>query len=154
MPMELDNIDRQILRALQQNGRLANSDLAKQVGLSPSPCLRRVRMLEDAGIIEGYVAVLNPAGIGQGVSVFARVWLKGQDARTVDGFTDVIRALPQVVECHLMAGDCDFMLRVVAPDLDAYRRFQIDHLTRIPGVQNVKTEIPLQRVKLTSELPI
>ncbi len=152
--MKLDAIDRSILRALQRNGRLQNIELAQQVGLSPSPCLRRVRLLDEAGVIERYVAVLNPARIGKGLSVFARIWLKGQDAATVDTFTAAIQHMPEVVECHLMAGDCDFLLRVVAADLEEYRKFQIDYLTLLPGVQSVKTEVPMQRVKLTSELPV
>lgn len=152
--MHLDAIDRRILKALQRNGRLQNVELAEEVGLSPSPCLRRVRLLEEAGVIERYVAVLNAAKVGKGLTVFARVWLKGQDAETVDHFTDAVRLLPEVVECHLMAGDCDFLLRIVAADLDDYRRFQIEHLTRIKGVQSVKTEIPMQKIKQTSELPV
>ncbi len=154
MLMELDAIDRRILRALQRDGRLQNVELAKQVGLSPSPCLRRVRLLEEAGIIERYVALLNPSKIGMGLTVFVRVWLTGQDAETVDRFTESVKKLPEVVECHLMAGDCDFLLRVVAADLDAYRRFQMEHLTRIPGVQSVKTDIPMQKIKLSTELPL
>jgi Lrp/AsnC family transcriptional regulator, leucine-responsive regulatory protein len=152
--MKLDVIDRRILRALQRNGRLQNVELAKKVGLSPSPCLRRVRLLEEAGVIERYVALINAAKIGKGLTVFARVWLKGQDAETVDHFTEAIGKLPQVVECHLMAGDCDFLLRIVAADLNDYRQFQIDHLTRIKGVQSVKSEIPMQKIKLTTELPV
>ncbi len=127
--MELDAIDRRILRALQRDGRLQNVELAKQVGLSPSPCLRRVRLLEEAGVIERYVALLDASKIGMGLTVFVRVWLTGQDAETVDRFTESVKKLPQVVECHLMAGDCDFLLRVVAADLDAYRRFQMEQLT-------------------------
>jgi DNA-binding Lrp family transcriptional regulator len=152
--MKLDTIDRSILRALQRDGRLQNVELANLVGLSPSPCLRRVRLLEEAGIIERYVALVNASKIGMGLTVFVRVWLTGQDAETVDRFTDSVKQLPQVVECHLMAGDCDFLLRVVAADLDAYRRFQIEHLTRIKGVQSVKTEIPMQKIKLSTELPL
>jgi DNA-binding Lrp family transcriptional regulator len=152
--MKLDAIDRAILRALQQNGRLQNVELANLVGLSPSPCLRRVRLLEEAGVIERYVALLSASKIGMNLTVFVRVWLTGQDVETVDHFTESVKQLPQVVECHLMAGDCDFLLRVVAADLDAYRRFQIDHLTRIKGVQSVKTEIPMQRIKLSTELPL
>ena len=154
MPMELDAIDRRILLALQRDGRLQNVELAKQVGLSPSPCLRRVRLLEEAGVIERYVALLNASKIGMGLTVFVRVWLTGQDAETVDRFTECVKNLPEVVECHLMAGDCDFLLRVVAADLDAYRRFQIEHLTRIKGVQSVKTDIPMQKIKLSTELPL
>lgn len=152
--MKLDHIDRRILAALQRDGRIQNVDLAQQVGLSPSSCLRRVRLLEQAGVIERYVALLNPAKVGAGFTVFARVWLTGQDVATVDHFNAAILKLPQVVECHLMAGDCDFLLRIVAADLDAYRRFQIEHLTRIKGVQSVKTDIPMQKVKQASELPL
>ena len=151
---KLDEIDRRILRTLQKDGRIQNIDLAEKVGLSPSPCLRRVKILEEAGVIERYVALLNAAKVGAGLTVFVRIWLKSQDAETVDHFTDEIRRLPQVVECHLMAGDCDFLLRVVAADLDAYREFQAHSLTRIKGVQSVKTEIPMQKIKLTSELPL
>lgn len=133
---------------------MQNVELAKKVGLSPSPCLRRVKLLEENGIIERYVALLDAAKIGMGLTVFARVWLKGQDNETVNKFTNEIKKLSQVVECHLMAGDCDFLLRVVAADLDDYRRFQLEHLTRIEVVQNVKTEIPMQKIKLSSELPL
>jgi DNA-binding Lrp family transcriptional regulator len=152
--MNLDATDRRILRALQRDGRLQNLELAKQVGLSPSPCLRRVRLLEEAGVIERYVALVNPQKVNAAVTLFVRVWLTGQDEVTVDRFTDAVRELPEVLECHLMAGDCDFLLRVVAADLDAYRQFQIKHLARIKGVQSLKTEIPMQKIKLTTELPI
>jgi DNA-binding Lrp family transcriptional regulator len=151
---KLDAIDRRILQALQENGRMANVELAEKIGLSPSPCLRRVKMLEESGVIERYVALLDASKIGAGLTVFARVWLTGQDSATVEHFTEAVRRLPQIVECHLMAGDCDFLLRVVAADLNAYRKFQIEHLTRITGVQSVKTEIPIQKIKLTSELPL
>ncbi|MGW8134351.1 Lrp/AsnC family transcriptional regulator [Sphingomonas zeae] len=152
--MKLDAIDRRILAALQADGRLTNNDLAERVGLSPSPCLRRVRALEAAGTIKGYAAILDPVQLGLGTSVFVRVWLRGQDDDTVRRFNDSILALPQVMECHMMAGDCDFLLRVVASDLDAYRRFQAEKLARIDGVQSLKTDIPLQRVKLTGSLPL
>lgn len=150
----LDAMDRRILQVLQEDGRIQNVELAEKVGLSPSPCLRRVKILEDAGVIERYVALLNPAKLGLGMTVFVRIWLTSQDARTIEGFTDEVQRFPEVVECHLMAGDCDFLLRVVAADLDAYRRFQGEHLTRIKGVQSVKTEIPMQKIKLTSQLPL
>jgi Lrp/AsnC family transcriptional regulator, leucine-responsive regulatory protein len=154
MPIQLDAIDRAILRTLQRDGRIQNTELADSVGLSPSPCLRRVRLLEEAGIIERYVALLDPAKVGMGLTVFARVWLTGQDEETVNPFVEAIRNLPQVVECHLMAGDCDFLLRIVAADLDAYRRFQIEHLGRIKGVRNIKTDIPMQKIKHSWEVPV
>lgn len=152
--MKLDAIDRRILTELQRDGRLTNNDLAVRIGLSPSPCLRRVRALEAGGLITGYTALLDPAQLELGTSVFVRVWLVGQDDETVRRFTESILALPHVVECHMMAGDCDFLLRVVARDLDAYRRFQAEKLARIVGVQSLKTDIPLQRIKLTAALPI
>lgn len=152
--MELDEIDRRILRALQRNGRITNVELAEKVGLSPSPCLRRVRLLEKEGIIDRYVALINASKVNKGMTVFARIWLKEQNAEAVDHFIDQVKNLPQVVECNLMAGDCDFLLRIVAKDLDDYRQFQIDHLTRIKVVKSVKSEIPMQKIKLTSEIPV
>jgi Lrp/AsnC family leucine-responsive transcriptional regulator len=154
MPIRLDQIDRRILRALQRDGRLQNVELARRVGLSPSPCLRRVNRLEESGVIERYAALLDPSKIGINLVVFARVSLVAQDAETVDKFTQAIRSLPQVVECHIMAGECDALLRVVAADLEDYRRFQSAHLTRINAVQTVKTDIPLQKIKLSAELPV
>ena len=150
----MDQIDKRILQALQRNGKLQNNELAHIVGLSPSPCLRRVKQLEDEGIIEKYVALLNPQKLQLGLTVFARIWLKGQDERTVNQFIDAIMHMPEIVECQLMAGDCDFFLRIVVADLEAYRKFQINHLNKISGIQNVKTEIPLQSVKQTTELPL
>jgi len=152
--MTIDAIDRRILAELQADGRLTNNDLSERVGLSPSPCLRRVRALETTGLIRGYTALLDPALLDLATSVFVRVWLVGQDDQTVQRFIDSILALPHVVECHMMAGDCDFLLRVVARDLDAYRRFQAEKLARIEGVRSLKTDIPLQRIKLTESLPL
>jgi len=151
---DMDKIDRRILQTLQQDGKLANNELAQRVGLSASPCLRRVKQLEDTGIIEKYVALVNPQKVNLGLTVFARIWLKGQDAKTVNHFIDSVREIPEIVECQLMAGDCDFFLRIVVSDLDAYRKFQIQHLNKITGIQNVKTEIPLQSIKQTTELPL
>lgn len=152
--MQLDRIDRKILAVLQKNGRLPNNELAEQVGLSASPCLRRVKLLEEAGVIQKYVALLDAEKVGKSLTLFTRIWLIGQDAKTVDQFTNVILNLPEVVECHLMAGDCDFLLRVITADLDDYRKFQIKHLTRKNGVQSIKTEIPMQNIKLTTEIPL
>jgi Lrp/AsnC family transcriptional regulator, leucine-responsive regulatory protein len=150
----MDQLDKRILQVLQQEGKLQNNELAQQVGLSASPCLRRVKQLEDEGYIEKYVALLNPQKLNLGLTVFARIWLKGQDANTVNSFVDAIQDLPEVVECQLMAGDCDFFLRIVVADLDAYRRFQVEHLNKIISIQSVKTEIPLQRIKQTTALPL
>lgn len=152
MIVQLDEIDRHILNALQDDGRLQNVELARKVGLSPSPCLRRVKQLEEAGIIERYVAILDPAKVGAGLTIFTRVWLKGQDEETVNRFIKAVNDMPQVTECHLMAGDCDFLLRVVVTDLEAYRQFQISRLGKLKDVQSFKTEIPMQKVKQTSKI--
>lgn len=152
--MELDRRDRRILKVLQREGRINNVDLAREVGLSPSACLRRVKLMEDAGIIERYVALLSPVKLGVGLSVFVRVWLKAQDEDSVRQFAAAVQLLPQVVECSLMAGECDFLLRVVAADLEDYRRFQTEQLSRIPALQQYRTEIPLEVVKATTELPV
>lgn len=152
--MILDEIDKRILRALQKDGRMQNVELARQAGLSPSPCLRRVRLLEEAGVIDRYVAVLNPAKVNLSLSLFVRVWLTAQDAETIDHFMDAMRRLPQVVECYIMLGESDALLRVVVADLDDYRRFQASHLTRVNGIQNVKTDVPSQIVKQTHALPL
>ncbi len=152
--MKLDAIDRRILQTLQQDGKLTNNELAERVGLSASPCLRRVKQLEDAGVIHHYAALIDPQKVNLGLTVFARIWLKGQDEKTVNHFIDSVMDIPEIVECQLMAGDCDFFLRIVVTDLDAYRKFQIQRLNKISGIQNVKTEIPLQKIKLTTALPL
>jgi len=154
MTIELDEMDRRILRALQRDGRLQNNELAQEVGLSPSPCLRRVRLLEEAGVIERYVAVLNSASVGIGMTLFTRVWLTAQDAETIEHFIEAMQELPQIVECYIMLGESDALLRVVVKDLDDYRRFQTKHLTRANGIQNVKTDLPSQIVKQTYALPL
>lgn len=150
----MDQIDKRILTVLQKEGRLPNNELAQKVGLSASPCLRRVKHLEDTKAIQNYVALVDPLKVNLGLMVFARIWLKEQDKKTVNQFMQEIQDLPEVIECHLMAGDCDFFLRIVTADLEAYRKFQVQHLNRISGIQNIKTEIPLQKVKQTTALPI
>ena len=154
MPMSLDGIDKRILRALQRDGRLQNVELAKEVGLSPSPCLRRVKLLEEAGVIQRYTAVLDQAKVGLGLTMFARVWLIAQDAETIEHFIAAMKRLPQVVECYIMLGESDALLRVVVEDLADYRDFQRAHLTRKNGIQNVKTDVPSQTVKQTHALPV
>ena len=152
--MTLDEIDKRILRELQEDGQLQNVELARRVGLSPSPCLRRVRLLEEAGIISRYVAVVDQAKVGLRLSMFARVWLTAQDAETIDHFIAAMRRLPEVVECYIMLGESDALLRVVVADLDDYRRFQSAHLTRKNGIQSVKTDVPSETVKQTFALPL
>ncbi|POP40557.1 AsnC family transcriptional regulator [Superficieibacter electus] len=150
----MDNIDKRIIRELQKDGRIQNNELAKRIGLSPSPCLRRVRNLEESGIISQYVAVIDQTRVGLKLSMFARVWLTAQDAETIKLFIDAMRQLEEVVECYIMLGESDALLRVVVADLDDYRRFQSTHLTRKNGIQNVKTDVPSEIVKQTFSLPI
>jgi len=154
MPIRLDRIDKKILAALQEDGRMQLVDLAKRVGLSPSPCLRRVRRLEETGVIVGYRAVLDGSKVGAGFTLFTRVWFKAQDAATTNDFVAAIRDLPEIVECHLMAGECDALLRVVTTDLASYRRFHADFLTQIPSIQSVKTEVPMEMAKFSHAIPI
>jgi Lrp/AsnC family leucine-responsive transcriptional regulator len=154
MPHKIDQLDRRILSSLQRDGRMHNTELAREVGLSPSPCLRRVHLLEEAGVIARYVAVVNPATVGLGMTLFARVWLESQDEETISRFVRAMQALPQVMECYLMLGDCDAMLRVVVADIDDYRRFQAANMIRANGIQNVKTDVPSQLVKQTMALPL
>ncbi|MCS3806160.1 DNA-binding Lrp family transcriptional regulator [Chromobacterium alkanivorans] len=154
MSIKLDAVDMRILRALQRDANRTNVELAQQTGLSPTPCLRRVHLLEEQGVIEGYVAMLNPAAVDLKFTAFVRVTLERQDKTTVERFAKEIEQAPEVLECHLMAGSYDYLLRVIAKDLDDYQRFQMEILTRIEGVRNVETEIPLKRVKQTSQLPI
>ncbi|VWD06006.1 AsnC family transcriptional regulator [Burkholderia lata] len=154
MPIKLDAIDRRILRALQWNSNQTNAELAQQAGLSATPCLRRVHLLEEQGVIDAYVALLNPAAVDLRFTAFVRVTLERQDKTTVERFAREMEQAPEVLECHLMAGSYDYLLRVIARDLDDYQRFQMETLTQIEGVRNVETEIPLKRIKQTVRLPI
>jgi Lrp/AsnC family transcriptional regulator, leucine-responsive regulatory protein len=154
MPTTLDAIDKRILRALQRNGRMSNVELANEVGLSPSPCLRRVRLLEESGVIDRYAAVLDGAKVGLTLTVFARVWFKTQDAEITHQFAETVRKFPEVVECYLTTGECDAIMRIVTADLHAYWRFQSDYLMRIPSVQSVKTDVPMETIKRSFELPL
>jgi Lrp/AsnC family transcriptional regulator, leucine-responsive regulatory protein len=153
-PKDLDRLDRRILAALQRDGRMHNTDLAREVGLSPSPCLRRVNLLEESGVIDRYVALVNPAKVGYPMTFFTRVWLLAQDEETISRFVAAMEQLPQVLECYLMLGDSDALMRVVAADIEDYRCFQSAHMTKANGIQNVKTDVPSQTVKQTTALPL
>jgi len=150
----LDAIDRRILRHLQENARISNVELARAVGLSPSPCSRRVRDLEVAGIVKEYVTLIDPAAANLPVSVFISVTLDKQVERDLEVFESAVRDLPEVMECYLMTGDADYLLRVVIADLEAYKGFLMDHLTRIPGVANIRSSFALKQVKYRTALPL
>ena len=150
----LDAIDRKILGVLQQDGRKSIAELAEQVGLSPSPCLRRVRMLERSGVIARYVAVLDQQSVGLPVSVFISIKLESQREEALDRFAKAIARWPEVLECYLMTGPRDYLLRVVVADLAAYERFLKQKLTRLSGIGSIESSFALEQVKYTNVLPL
>jgi Lrp/AsnC family transcriptional regulator, leucine-responsive regulatory protein len=150
----LDAIDRKILKALQSNGKMTTGELAETVGLSPSPCARRVRMLEEAGVITGYCAVVDANKVGLPISAFASIRLERQSEENLDRFRDAIAKWPEVADCFMMTGQQDFLMRIVVADLAAYERFLKDKLTRLDGVASIETSFALGRVKTTKELPL
>ena len=155
MPIShLDAIDQRILAELQKNARLSNVELADRAGLSPSPCLRRVRTLEEDGVIKGYAALVDQDAVGLPVSVFIMVSLERQVERALEVFEERVRALPEVMECYLMTGDSDYLLRVVTRDLQAYEQFLMRHLTKFPSVTSIKSSFALKQVVYRTELPV
>ena len=153
-PLNLDSFDLRILAALQANARLRNVELADQVGLSASPCLRRVKRLEDAGVIRGYATLVDPETVGLPVSVFIQVTLERQTEAALDVFEKHIAEWPEVMECYLMTGDSDYLLRVVAADLTAYQEFLMNKLTRVEGVASIKSSFALRRIAYRTALPV
>lgn len=152
--MELDAIDWNILTLLQADARISNVDLAGKVGLSPSPCLNRVRALETSGYINRYVTLLDPLRVGLKVSVFIQVTLEKQIEAALETFERAIRDRPEVMECYLMTGDADYLLRVIVPDLQALEHFILNFLSRVPGVGNIKSSFALKQVKYQTALPL
>lgn len=150
----LDAIDRRILTVLQDNARVSNVELAEASGISASPCWRRVRELERIGVIDRYVTLVDPASVGLPVSVFIQVSLEMQVESALEKFEQVVLDRPEVMECYLMTGDADYMLRVVVADLEAYERFLMDHLTRVPVVANIRSSFALKQVKYRTALPV
>ena len=150
----LDAIDRRILAVLQENARVTNVELAAAAGISASPCWRRVRDLEEAGVIASYVTLVDPAAVGLPVSVFIQVSLEKQVESALEVFERVIMERPEVMECYLMTGDADYLLRVVVADLGAYEKFLMAHLTRVPGVANIRSSFALKQVKYRTALPV
>lgn len=152
--MTLDSIDREILAALQGDGRITNVELAARVGLTAPPCLRRVRSLEQAGIIRGYHADLDPVPLGYGISVFALVSLRSQAEADLKAFEDHVARLPEVRECHMLNGEIDFILKIVATDLQSFQRFLTSELTTAPNVASVKTSLTIRTSKDSPGVPI
>jgi Lrp/AsnC family transcriptional regulator, leucine-responsive regulatory protein len=150
----LDPIDRRILSQLQADGRMTNNDLASKVGLSPSPCLRRVRQLEADKVITSYVALVDPEKIGLGVTAFVRVRLSHQDDRHLAVFEQAVKGFPEVMECYLMTGEADYQLRVLVRSLEGFEEFLRDRLTRISGVSQVTSSFALRPIIYKTALPL
>jgi DNA-binding Lrp family transcriptional regulator len=152
--VKLDRIDRRILRDLQDDGRMTNVDLAKRAGISAPPCLRRVRALEESGYIRGYHADINPELMGYGVTVFAQVGLSSQAEADLRKFEELVQSWPLVRECYMLAGETDFLLKIVAEDWDAYQKFLTTQLTAAPTVSHVKSALAIRTSKQQPGVPI
>jgi Lrp/AsnC family leucine-responsive transcriptional regulator len=152
--LELDPIDRSILRELQRDGTIRNDLLAERVGLSPSPTLRRVRALEQAGYVRSYVALLDPDRLGLGVRVLVELRLTVQDRDALDRFEKEVTAIPEVIEAVTVLGDWDYVLTVVAKDIESYRYVLLERLAKLPGVANYKSTLIVRDVKRSTELPV
>jgi len=152
--LTMDRTDFKILHYLQNNGRISNAELADLVGLSPSPCLRRVKALEQAGIIKRYAAIVDAKAVGLPISIFVNVSLQRQERSSLEKFEEQIAKYAEIMECYLMTGSFDYVLRIVVPDLDSYERFLADKLTRTPGVANIQSSFTLKQVVYKTELPL
>lgn len=149
-----DDLDRRILTELQTNGRITNQELSERVGLSPTPCLRRLKQLERSGVITRYVALVDPAHVGLSVTAFVRVRLDQQDDRHLAVFEEAVGNFPEVMECYLMTGDADYQLRVLVRDLGSFEDFLRHKLTRIPGVAQLTTSFALRPVVYKTAVPL
>ena len=152
--MQLDAIDRRIIAELQADARLSNVELADRVGLSPSPCLRRVKRLEQDGIIESYRAVLSRNRVGLGFSVFLAVKLEAHANDRALTFEDAVCAMPEVLACHMISGEADYLLEVVVADIEQYQQFLVDRLLNLPIVREVRSNIAIQTCKAAAPLPL
>jgi DNA-binding Lrp family transcriptional regulator len=152
--VKLDRIDRRILADLQADGRMTNVELARRAGISAPPCLRRVRALEEAGYIQGYHAEIEPHALGFNVTVFAHVGLNSQAEADLKAFEELVLAWPEVRECHMLAGETDFLLKIVAHDWDDYQRFLTTKLTAAPNISHVKSSLAIRNSKHQPGVPI
>lgn len=150
----LDEIDRRIVAALQADGRMTAADLAERAGLSPSPCARRVRLLEKAGVITGYVAVVDQVAVGLPISVVVSIRLERQREEELDRFAEAVAGWPEVVDCYLMTGQRDYLMRIVVQDLESYESFLKDKLTRLDGVASIESSFALKQLKRSHALPV
>ena len=154
MPDPLDRYEKRILALLQQDASLSTAAIAEQVGLSSSPCWRRIDRLEREGFIKRKVALVDRRKIGLNAQIFAQIKLNAHGRAHLDEFAEAIRAFPEVLECYVLMGSVDFLIRIVATDIEAYERFFFDRLSQLPGVQEVNSTVALSEIKATTELPI
>jgi len=150
----IDDMDRAILRALQKHGRMTHAELSDKVHLSPSACHRRVQRLETSGVIRDYVALLNPRAVGRIATVFVEIRLTGQSDEILDAFEKAVARIPDVLECHLMAGTADYLLKVVARDSEDFAQIHRRHLARLPNVAQMQSSFALKTVFRTTALPV
>lgn len=151
---EFDTFDRRIIAELQADARLTNVELAKKIGLSPSPCLRRVKRLEQEGVIEGYRAMLNRDRAGLGMTVFVSLKIEGHASEGADDFVAAVRAMPEVIALHLVSGETDYFLEVVVADLAHYQQFLLERLLSMPIIREVKSNIVIQAHKAGAPMPL
>lgn len=152
--MSLDTIDRRILKELQRSGRISNAELSDKINLSPSACHRRVQRLEADGYIKDYVALLDPRKLGRPTTVFVEITLSGQADEVLEAFESAVARIPDVLECHLMAGAADYLLKVVALDTEDFAQIHRRHLARLPGVAQMHSSFALRTVFKTTALPV
>jgi Lrp/AsnC family leucine-responsive transcriptional regulator len=150
----LDPVDRRLLKALQEDGRMSNAELARRCNLSPAACFERVRRLRERGVITGYAALIDPAKVGRGLMIFVEVLLDRTTGDMFEAFAEAVRRQPEVLECHMVAGGFDYLIKARVGDMDAYRAFLGDVLVRMPGVRETRTYAVLEEVKATTALPL
>jgi Lrp/AsnC family transcriptional regulator len=154
LSVELDRFERKILKVLQEDATLSTAQIAERVGLSQSPCWRRIQRLRDEGVIRSQVALVDRRKVGLNAQVFAQVKLDTHGRHHLEEFADAIRDFPEVLECFVLMGPVDFLLRIVASDIDAYERFFFDKLSRVPGIQEINSIVALSEIKSTTTLPL
>ncbi|MBU3055043.1 Lrp/AsnC family transcriptional regulator [Pseudomonas indica] len=154
MSVMLDNFDRRILALLQEDASLSTAEIAERVGLSQSPCWRRIQRLKEEGVIRGQVTLLGRRKVGLNAQIFAQVKLNAHGRSNLTEFAEAMRGFPEVLECHVLMGTVDFMLRIVTRDIEAYERFFFEKLSQVPGIQEVNSIVALSEIKSTTALPV
>lgn len=154
LPVELDAADRRILDVMQTDSSLSIAEIAERAGLTQSPCWRRIQRLRETGVIAGQVTLLDRAKVGLNAHIFAQVRLNAQGRENIEAFAEQIRHFPEVLECHVITGSIDFLLRIVARDIEAYEKFFFEKLSRVPGIHEISSMVALSKIKSTTALPL